>query len=156
VGTAEVVSYLWLKLTESVLGYPEVYICVCYMPQKKDFIDTQKLIPTVICRYECLQNDAVEYQSRGAQILVCGHLNAGTAEKPGILKAELQPFLPTASDDDKLPAQPPRHNCDTASGLQTWGPELLGFCQPNNILLVKGRTLGNEYGQFIFQTAKCH
>ena len=38
VGTADVVSCLWLKLTDVVLGYPEVYICVCYIPQKKDFI----------------------------------------------------------------------------------------------------------------------
>jgi len=46
----------------------------------------------------------LEYQSRGAQILVCGDFDAGTTEEPDILKAELQPFLPTEPDDDELPA----------------------------------------------------
>ena len=28
-------SYLWLKLKDVVLGCPEVYLCVCYMPQNR-------------------------------------------------------------------------------------------------------------------------
>ena len=105
-------------MTDVVLGCT----LVCYMPHKKDFVNLQKIIPTAICPYDCLQNDVLEYQSRGAQILVCGDFNARTAEEPDFLKtAELQSFLPTAPDDDELPAYIlPRHNQDTASGSHTW------------------------------------
>jgi len=37
--------------------------------------------------------------------LVCGDFDAGTTEEPDILKAELQPFLPTEPDYDELPTQ---------------------------------------------------
>ena len=30
-------NYLWLKLGDVVLGCPEVYFCVSYMPQKQGF-----------------------------------------------------------------------------------------------------------------------
>ena len=39
-------------------------------------------------------------------------------------------------------------------GSQTWGPELLGFCQQADLLILNGRTLGDEYGRFTFQNAK--
>lgn len=74
-------------------------MCVL-LPQKKDVINSHKLAPTTICRYECLQNDVLEYQSRGVQILVGGDLDAGTAEELDILKAQLRPFLPTAPHDE--------------------------------------------------------
>ena len=43
-----------------------------------------------------------------------------------------------------------------APGFQTWGPELLGFCQQNNLLILNGRTPGNECGHFTFQSAGRH
>ena len=154
---ADDASYLWLKLKDVVLGCPEVYLAVCYMPQKKDFMNHQKITPATLCPYECLQNDVLEFQSRGAQVLICGDFNARTAEEPDFLRtAELQPFLPTAPDDDELPDYiPHRHNCDKfAPGSQTWGPELLGLCQQNNLLILNGRTPGDEYGQCTFQSAR--
>ena len=49
---------------------------------------------------------------------------------------------------------PPRHNRDKiAPGSHNWGPELLGFCQQNNLLVLNGRTPGDEYGQFTFESA---
>ncbi len=51
-----------------------------------------------------MQNVVLEYQGKGAQILICGDFNARTAEEPDFLRmAELQPFLPTALDEDELP-----------------------------------------------------
>ena len=40
---ADDASYLWLKWIDVVLGCPEVYLAVCYMPQKKDFMNHQKI-----------------------------------------------------------------------------------------------------------------
>ncbi|DBA81524.1 TPA: hypothetical protein ACH3X1_007298 [Trebouxia sp. C0004] len=48
-----------------------------------------------------------------------------------------------------------RRNRDLfAPGSQTWGAELLGFCQQADLLILNGRTPGDEYGQFTFQNAK--
>ncbi|DBA87909.1 TPA: hypothetical protein ACH3X1_004897 [Trebouxia sp. C0004] len=70
--------------------------------------------------------------------------------------AELQPFLPTVLDDDELLGYiGQRRNKDLlAPGSQTWGPELLGFCQQADLLILNGRTPGDEYGQLTFQNAK--
>ena len=106
-----------------------------------------------------MQDDVLEYQGRGAQILVCGDLNARTAEEPDFVRtAELQSFLPAASDDDELSDYiPPRHNQDKlALESQNWGPELLGFCQQNNLLILNGRTPGHDYGKFAFASAGGH
>ena len=126
VKAADDASYLWLKLKDVVLGCPEVYLCVCYMPQKQNFIAMQKITPTASSPYDCMQDDVLEFQGRGAQILVCGDLNARTAEEPDFVRtAELQPFLPTAPDDDELPDYiPPRHNRDKiAPESHNWGPD---------------------------------
>ncbi|KAL3136220.1 hypothetical protein ABBQ32_007234 [Trebouxia sp. C0010 RCD-2024] len=45
VKAADDASYLWLKLKDVMLGCPEVYLAVCYMPQKKVFINHQKTTP---------------------------------------------------------------------------------------------------------------
>ena len=106
----------------------------------------QKITSATPCPYECLQNNVLDYQSRGAQILICGDFNARTAEEPDFVRtAELQPFLPAAPDDEELPDYiPQRRFCDkVAPGSQTWGLELLGFCQQNNLLILNGRTVGN-------------
>ena len=89
VNAADDASYLW-KLTDVVPGCCAVYFCVCYMPQKKDFVNLQKITPTAICPYDCLQNVVLEYQSRGAQILVCGDFNARTAEEPDHMMSQKQ------------------------------------------------------------------
>jgi len=64
--------------------------------------------------------------------------------------------LPTALDEDELPDYiRQRRNKDLlAPGSQTWGPELLGFCQQADFLILNGRTPVDEYGQFTFQNAK--
>ncbi|DBA65643.1 TPA: hypothetical protein ACH3X2_002702 [Trebouxia sp. C0005] len=51
-----------------------------------------------------VSNDVLEYQGKGAQILICSDFNARTAKEPDFLRmADLQPFLPTALDEDELP-----------------------------------------------------
>ena len=61
-----------------------------------------------------------------------------------------------APDDEDLPDYMlQRRNCDkVAPGSQTLGPELLGLCQQKNLLILNGRTLGDECGQCTFQSAR--
>ena len=126
------------------------------MPQEHKSLAKQKISPTASRPDDCMQDDVLEYQGRGAQILVCGDFNARTAEEPDFVRtAKLQPFLLTAPDDNELfDYIPPRHNQDKlALGSQNWGPELLGFCRQNSLLILNGRSPGDENGQCTFASA---
>ena len=104
-----------------------------------------------------MHNDVLEYQGKGAQILICGDYNARTAEEPDFLRmADLQPVLPTMMDEDELPDYiRQRRNKDLlAPGSQTWGPKPLGFCQQADLLILNGRTLGDECGHFTIKNTK--
>ena len=83
--------------------------------------------------------------------------NARTAEEPHFLRmAELQPFLPTALDEDELPdyIQQRRNQDALDPSFQTWVPELLGFYLQADCLTLNGRTLGDRYEQFSFRMLK--
>ena len=96
------------------------YLYVCYTPKKQKFVAKQKITPTASTPCDCMQDDVLKYQGRGAQILICNDFNARTAEELDFVRtAELQPFLLTTPDDDELPDYiPPRHNQDKMS---YWG-----------------------------------
>ena len=127
VKTAEDASYLWPKLKCVVQDCPEVYLCVCYMPAKKHFKNS-----TVKSPYECLQDDILQFQGKGADILVCGDMNARTAKHDDYIRlSELPPCLDVPDEADDLPDYiHPRHNCDKIwDPSQTWGPEHLDLCK---------------------------
>ena len=84
---------------------------------------------------------------------------ARTAKEPDFFRtAELQPLLCTVPDADELPNNcniyTAQAHCDKfAPGSQTGAPKLLGLCQQISLLVLDGRTPGNEYGQCTFQFA---
>ena len=91
-----------------------------------------------ICKVTFLQ-----FQSMGAQILVCGDMNARTAEETDYVRiAHLQDFIDVPGDIDELPELVERrHNCDKRRpDSSTWGPELLELCCDSNLLILNGRT----------------
>ena len=114
VNTAEDASYLWLKLKCVVQDCSEVNSCVCYMPAKKHFKESALKSP-----YECLQDDILQVQGRGADNLVCGDMSAGTAEHDDRIRlSELPPCLDVLDEADDLPDHiQPKHNCD-----KIWDP----------------------------------
>ena len=143
---AEDASYPWLKLKHVVHGCPEVYFCVCYMPDRKSRFATQ--LP-----YEQLQDDVLHFQNMGAQILICGDMNARTAQEPDYICIDaLQEYVDVPGGIDELPEHiVPRQNCDKqAPDGRTWGPELLALCCDANLLILNGRTPGDELGQYTF------
>ena len=153
VKTVEDASYIWLKLKHVVRGCPEVSFCACYMPVKQSrFAQSGS--------YECLQEDVLKYQTQGAQILICGDMNARTAEDLDYIRlADLDSFIAVPGDYagdladlDKLPDYiQRRQSCDKQPpNGQTWGPELLELCQTANLLILNGRTPGDKIGKYTF------
>ncbi|DBB13395.1 TPA: hypothetical protein ACH3X3_005128 [Trebouxia sp. C0006] len=69
-------------------------------------------------------DDILQFQGKGADILVCGDINARTAEQDDYIRlAELPPCLDVPDEADDLPDYiQPRHNCDkTLDPSKTWG-----------------------------------
>ena len=132
VKTAEDASYLWLKLRRVVQDCPEVYFCVCYMPDKQSYRKSDAKTP-----YECLQDDILQFQGRGADIIICGDMNARTAEQDDYISlSELPDYLDVPDEADDLPSHiQPRHNCDKVwDPNDTWGSELLELCKDTSLL----------------------
>lgn len=149
VKTAADGSYLWLKLKHVVIDCPEMYFCACYMPQKV----TMKDAPTT--PFDCLQADIANFQGKGAQILICGDMNARTATEADYVRvSDLHEFVSLPEDVDELPKViPDRHNCDlTLNNTSTWGPELLELCKDTNLLILNGRTHGDLEGKFTYHS----
>ena len=86
--------------------------------------------------------------------------DARTAEQDDYMRlSELPSYVyfdvPDKADDLTGYIQP-RQNCDkvwSPMASDTWGPELLELCKTSSMLILNGRTPGNEMGKYTFGTA---
>ena len=67
-------SYVWLHLPHVKVNGCEMYLCVCYVAPRSSTVNADS------CPYDALQLDIVEVQNAGGCIVVCGDMNARTAE----------------------------------------------------------------------------
>ena len=74
------------------------------------------------CPYDTLQNDIVDAQNARGCIVVCGDMNARTAEQDDYTRlADLQDFVDVPEEGAYLGADvPPRCRCDKADTAGTW------------------------------------
>ena len=123
-----------------------MYLCVCYMAPSSSTVNTGT------CPYDTLQNDIVDAQNAGGCIIVCGDVNARTAEQDDYTRlADLQHFVDVPEEEAYLGADVPRRsNCDKAPTSGTWGEELLELCRSTELLIVNGRTPGDHTGRYTF------
>ena len=99
--SAENDSFLWLKLKHVMQGCPELYLGACSMPSQKWYKNHDLKTP-----YACLQDDFLQLQGTGADVLVCEDMNAQTAELDDFVKfSELPKCLDIPAEADDLPAQ---------------------------------------------------
>ena len=98
-----------------------------------------------------LQND-IDAQNAGGCIIVCGDMNARTAEQDDYARlADLQDFVDVPEEGAYLGADVPRRsNCDKAPTSGTWGEELLDLCRSTELLIVNGRTPGDHTRRYTF------
>ena len=102
-------------------GCPEVYFLCLNMPSKGSTFALQN--PFI---YAHLQEDVLQFQSLGLQILICDNMSARTAVFPDYLEvAPLSEYVcgDSGDIDERLDHILPRYNQDTEAGAR--GPELL-------------------------------
>ena len=81
-------SYVWLRLSHVQVSRSQVYLCVCYIAPPSSTVNAGN------CPYDTLQNDIVDAQNAGGCIIVCGDMNARTAEQDDYTRlADLQDFV---------------------------------------------------------------
>ena len=121
------------------------------MPHKKLYKSPDAKSP-----YPCLQDDVLQFQGIGAELLICGDMNARTAERDDFVKlSELPECLALPAEAEDLPSFiPTRQNCNQgwAPG-ENWGSELLELCRDSSLLIVNGRTPGDVAGKYTFGIA---
>ena len=89
----------------------------------------------------------------GGQILICGDMNARTAQEPDYIRIDaLQEYVDVPGGIDELPEHiVPRQSCDKqAPDGRTWGAELRALCCDAVLLILNGQTPGDEIGQYTF------
>ena len=136
-------SYVWLHLPCVKVNGCETYLCVCYVAPRSSTVNADS------CPYDALQLDIVEVQNAGGCIVVCGDMNARTAELDDYIRfADLRDCLDVPDEGAYLNAYiPMRSSCDkSAPGSGTWGCELLELCRSTELLIANGRTLGDAEG----------
>ena len=120
-------SYVWLHLPCVKMNGCETYLCVCYVAPRSPTVNAGS------CPYDALQLDIVEVQNAGGCIVVCGDMNAKTAELDDYIRlADVQDYVDVPDEGAYLNSYiPSRSNCDKKPpGSSTWGCELLELCGP--------------------------
>ena len=100
-----------------------------------------------------MQLDIVEAQNAGGCIIVCGDMNARTAELNDYTRlADLQDYVEVPDEGTYLKTFiPKRSHCDkTFPGSGTWGCELLELCRSTELLIANGQTVGDIKGEYTF------
>ena len=102
-------SYLCLKLKCVVQGCLDMYFCIHHKLQKNLYRNPDAQSP-----YVCLQDDALQLQGTGAELLICGNRNARTAERDHLVKlSELPECQDAPTEAEDLPSfVPARQQCD--------------------------------------------
>ena len=96
-------SYVWLRLSHVQVSRSQVYLCVCYIAPPSSTVNAGN------CPYDTLQNDIVDAQNAGGCIIVCGDMNARTAEQDDYTRlADLQDFVDVTEEGAYLGADVPK------------------------------------------------
>ncbi len=128
-----------------------MHLCVCYVAPRSSTVNADS------CPYDALQLDIAEAQSAGGCIVVCGDMNARTAELDDYIRlADLQDYVDVLDEGAYLNSCdiPSRSNCDKPPGNGTWGCELLDLCRSTDLLIANGRTLGDVRGEYTFTSPR--
>lgn len=142
-------SLLWLKFDKALGLSQHLFVCLAYVWPEKS---THYNHPQATQPFDTLSEDIAEIYSLGGEVLLTGDFNARTGTREDFINTELlesiQPGMP------KFNEQPanlmPRCSAD---GIHNkFGLNLLQLCHDTDLLILNGRTRGDECGKFTCHT----
>ena len=143
-------SLLWLQFDKAVGFHKDLFLCLTYIwPEGATHYEH----PCSINAFDTMTEDVAEIYSIGGLVLLAGDFNARTAAREDyILREVYEALLPDVPKAVDIPADiAPRRSCDTKHN--NFGMKLLQLCQDANLLILNGRTSGDQCGQFTCHTS---
>ena len=147
-------SLLWLQL-DTALGFDrDLYLCLTYIWPEAS---THYHHPLAIDAFDALTEDVAEIYNMDGHVLLSGDFNARTANNDdfvhrdvydALLPEEVPRYLPLPDNIAK------RQSCD--DNCNAFGHRLLQLCQDANLLILNGRTSGDESGKLTCHTGAGH
>ncbi len=133
-------SYLWLRVNRNVAH--DLFVCVVYAALVRSKHESKSL-------FQNLVGDIVEVQTLGGIVLMRGDFNARTTALSDTIDISdlcelLQAPKLTRTEQPNIVTK--RHNRDAS--VSGWGRELLNLCRDAGLLILNGRTPGDELGEF--------
>jgi hypothetical protein len=131
--------YLWLWVNRGVT--PNLFVCVVYVALVSSKHESESLFQNL---------DIVEVQTLRGIVLLAGDFNARIIALPNTIDisdlCELLQVLELA-ETEQLNVVAKQQNRDT--NVSGWGHELVDLCSDIRLLILNGRTLGDELREFI-------
>ena len=139
-------THMWLRISSRLGFQRDLFLCLCYIPpQTSTYYAQVAEHPLDVITRE------VHAAAAHGNVLLAGDFNARTGIAPDWLAcpdfADLQALIEGMPTDDATVSRPPlpRHNQD--SKLNAQGKALLQLCHECQLLIVNGRSRGDEEGQ---------
>jgi hypothetical protein len=132
--------YLWLRVNRSVA--PDLFVCVVYAAPIGSKHESKSL-------FQNLAGNIVEVQTLGGIVLMGGDFNVRTASLSDTIDiSDLCELLqtPELARIEQPNIVTKRQNRDAS--VSSWGRELLNLCCDVGLLILNGRTPGDELGEF--------
>jgi hypothetical protein len=133
--------YLWLQVNMGAA--PDLFVCVVYVALIGSKHENESLFQNLVV-------DIAEVQTLGGIVLLGGDFNVCTTELSDTLDtSDLCELLqaPELAKIEQLSIVATRQNRDASVG--GWGRELLDLCYDAGLLILNGRTFGDQSGEFI-------
>ena len=139
-------SYMWLQFDRALGFEKDLYVCLAYVSPESS---THYNHPEAISPFDSLTEDIAEICTKGGDVLLAGDFNARTADKEDfinreVLVSELLADVPRYTEPVVSPVH--RQSADLTSNH--FGGRLLQLCQDADLLILNGRTKGDEHGKF--------
>ena len=135
--------FIWLKINkETILTDKNVFLCAtCIPPSESPYFNEES--------FSILEGEISHFQAQG-NVLVCGDLNARTAEEQDTINSHGDKHLP-GSNNLSLPIYPHRNNYDKVKNKN--GVQLVKLCRTLGLYIVNGRLRGDSFGRYTYSSS---
>ena len=120
-----------------------VILCATYIPPSESPYFNEE-------SFSILEGEMSHFQAQG-NILVCGDLNARTAEEQNTINSQRDKQVP-GSNNLSLPTYPHRNNYDKVKNKN--GVQLVKLCGTLGLYIVNGRQRGDSFARYTYSSVE--